>query len=83
MGRRLRPLAGIDRAGLDGQPVGLQRHGAHHSDRRMFIVYFFHETKDLLRRTPYAVGFADTASSKPAARSICSGAPGPIATTAQ
>ena len=44
MGRRIRPLPGVDRAGLDGKPVGLQRDGDHHFDRRLFVVHLFHST---------------------------------------
>src|ERR1700746_4057798 len=60
MGRRVRPLPGVDRAGLDGKPVGLQRHGGHHFDRRLFVVHLFHSTENGLKRISYIVGSADT-----------------------
>ena len=43
MGRRIRFLPGVDRTEFDGKSVGLQRHGDHHFDRRLFIVHLFHE----------------------------------------
>ena len=36
-------MVDVDRAELDGKPVGLLRHGNHHPDRRLFIVRLFHE----------------------------------------
>ena len=49
MGRRIRPLPGVDRAGLDGKPVGLQRPGDDHFDRRLFVVRLFHSTESGLK----------------------------------
>ena len=42
MGRRIRFLPGVDRSEIDAKPVGLQRHGSHHFDRYLFVVYIFH-----------------------------------------
>src|ERR1700720_3770922 len=44
MGRRIRFLPGVDRSEIDAKPVGLQRHGSHHFDRYLFVVYLFHDT---------------------------------------
>jgi hypothetical protein len=45
MGRRIRSLSGVDRAEFDEEPVGLQRHGSHHFNRRLFAVHLFHSTE--------------------------------------
>ena len=45
MGRRIRILPGVDRAEFDGEPVGLQRYGNYHLDRRIFAVHLFHCTE--------------------------------------
>ena len=44
MGRRIRFLPSIDRSEVDAKPVGVQRHGSHHFDRYLFVVYVFHGT---------------------------------------
>ena len=50
MGRGIRSLPRVDRAELDGKPMGLQRDGDHDLDRRLFVVHLFHSTKSDLRR---------------------------------
>src|SRR5262249_3105537 len=46
MDRRIRTLPGVDRAEFDEEPVGLQRHGNHNFDRRLFAVHLFHSTEN-------------------------------------
>src|SRR6266536_49949 len=60
MGRRIRSLPGVDRTEFDGKPVGLQRPGDHHFDRRLFVVHLFHSTENSLKRIRNTVGSADT-----------------------
>src|SRR5262249_53924080 len=45
MGRRIRSLPGVDRAEFNGEPLGLQCHGSHHFDRRLFAVHLFHSAE--------------------------------------
>src|SRR6516162_6872902 len=44
MGRRIRFLPSTDRSEVDAKPVGIQRHGSHHFNRYLFVVYVFHGT---------------------------------------
>ena len=44
MGRRIRFLPSTDRSEIDAKPVGIQRHGSHHFNRYLFVVYVFHGT---------------------------------------
>jgi hypothetical protein len=41
---RIRPTQ-LGLCEFDGEPVGLQHHGSHHFDRRLFAVHLFHSTK--------------------------------------
>src|SRR5215472_7495709 len=45
MGRRIRSLPSVDRAEFNGEPLGLQCHGSHHFDRRLFAVHLFHSAE--------------------------------------
>ena len=50
MVRRARPLTSLDRTEFDPKPLGLQRHGRHNFDRRLFVVIFF--TRKAASRRP-------------------------------